>query len=80
MTKYQRRGIGESLLKKLMSMTEKLTLIGTWAISFYQKHGFKLVSGEEIEPLLKKYWDIPPKQVESSVVLADKKWFRSKHP
>jgi hypothetical protein len=55
-------------------------LIGTWAaavwaIRFYEKHGFRVVSPEEKNRLLKKYWSIPDRQVETSVVLADPKWF-----
>jgi N-acetylglutamate synthase-like GNAT family acetyltransferase len=55
-------------------------LIGTWAaatraIYFYQKHGFKQVSPREKNRLLEKYWSIPARQVETSVVLADQKWF-----
>ena len=46
----------------------------TWAIGFYQKHGFRLVTPEEKERLLRKYWTIPPRQVEASVVLADAGW------
>jgi TfoX/Sxy family transcriptional regulator of competence genes len=54
-------------------------LIGTWAdadwaIRFYEKHGFELVTYEEKERLLKKYWRIPDRQVETSVVLADARW------
>jgi hypothetical protein len=41
----------------------------TWAIKFYQKFGFELVSTEEKNRLLKKYWSIPERQVETSVVL-----------
>ena len=55
-------------------------LIGTWAhaiwaIRFYEKHGFKRVSPQENQLLLEKYWSIPARQVETSVVLADQKWF-----
>jgi hypothetical protein len=49
----------------------------TWAIRFYQKHGFRLVTPEEKDRLLRKYWNIPERQVETSVVLADENWFRS---
>ncbi len=69
------KGIGGKLLKHLSTLTDKPILIGTWgdadwAISFYQKHGFRLVSSIEKEQLLKKYWDIPLRQIETSVVLA----------
>lgn len=69
------KGIGGRLLKHLSTLTDKPILIGTWAdadwaISFYQKNGFRLVSPIEKEQLLKKYWDIPLRQIETSVVLA----------
>jgi N-acetylglutamate synthase-like GNAT family acetyltransferase len=72
----QKQGIGKKLLKHLQSMTEKPILIGTWAaaswaISFYQKNGYTLVSNEEKDRLLRRYWSIPERQVETSVVLAD---------
>ena len=75
LTSHQRRGIGEKLLNHLLSLaqTDRI-LVGTWetapwAITFYQKHGFTLLSREETNTLLKKYWDIPERQVETSVVL-----------
>jgi hypothetical protein len=43
----------------------------TWAIRFYEKHGFRLVTEEEKNRLLKRYWSIPKRQVETSVVLAE---------
>ena len=75
------RGIGSSLLAHLLEMAAKPVLIGTWrdaewAIRFYEKHGFKLVSKEEKERLLREYWSIPERQVETSVVLADKRYRR----
>ena len=68
-------GIGGKLLRYLSTLTAKPILIGTWAdatwaIDFYRKHGFRLVSFEEKERLLRKYWDIPLRQIETSVVLA----------
>ena len=72
----QRKGIGSKLLQHLVSLTKKPLLIGTWqdakwAIRFYEKHGFKLVSDKEKNILLRKYWEIPEKQVETSVVLSN---------
>lgn len=77
---HQNRGIGGELLSALREQTELPLLVGTWAdatwaISFYQKHGFRLVPLEEHGPQLKKYWTISDRQVESSVVLADNRWF-----
>lgn len=83
-TKAQKRGIGTDLLKYLEQMTKKPILIGTWAtslwaISFYQKNGYTLVSEEEKNRLLNNYWSIPERQVETSVVLANQTWFESYH-
>jgi GNAT superfamily N-acetyltransferase len=78
LTKDQRRGIGEKLLKHLMTITYTPEILvgtwanATWAISFYEKNGFELVSHEEKDRLLHKYWDIPERQVETSVVLKHK--------
>jgi GNAT superfamily N-acetyltransferase len=72
---YQRKGYGEKLLKHLMTLAQTCTvLVGTWkeaywAINFYAKNGFKIVSEEEKDKLLNLYWNIPKRQVETSVVL-----------
>ncbi len=78
-TTYQKRGIGALLLAHLRELTSRPVLIGTWAdatwaIRFYQRHGFRIVSAEEKNLLLKRYWTIPDRQVETSVVLADSNW------
>jgi GNAT superfamily N-acetyltransferase len=71
----QRRGIGTRLLKYLMGLAgTNEVLVGTWAdatwaIRFYEKHGFKLVSSREKDRLLRAYWSIPERQIETSVVL-----------
>lgn len=75
-TACRNRGIGTSLLTHLRTLTARPILIGTWAtaswaIRFYEKHGFALISGEEKNRLLRKYWSIPERQVETSVVLAE---------
>lgn len=77
------KGIGSVLLSVLLSDIDGPVLIGTWAaadwaIRFYEKHDFKLVTPEEKERLLKIYWRIPDRQVETSVVLADSMWWKSK--
>ena len=74
----RRMGIGEKLLRHLESLTDKPILIGTWkdaswAIAFYQKHGYSLVSDEEKNRLLRRYWSIPARQIETSVVLVNQK-------
>jgi N-acetylglutamate synthase-like GNAT family acetyltransferase len=75
-TTARSKGIGSELLNHLITLTTKPILIGTWAdamwaINFYKKHGFKLVSRDEKEQLLRKYWAIPLRQIETSVVLAN---------
>ena len=75
LTKHQRRGIGEKLLNHLKNLAKPFEiLVGTWqnatlAVRFYEKHGFELVSNEEKDRLLRKYWNIPRRQIETSVVL-----------
>jgi GNAT superfamily N-acetyltransferase len=75
-TARRNQGIGGMLLKKLLLKTARPILIGTWAdaiwaIRFYEKHGFRLVTPQEKDMLLNRYWSIPERQVETSVVLAD---------
>jgi N-acetylglutamate synthase-like GNAT family acetyltransferase len=75
----QNQGIGGKLLATLRSRTVRPALVGTWseatwAIRFYEKHGFRLVSSEEKDRLLRNYWSIPKRQIETSVVLADRNW------
>jgi N-acetylglutamate synthase-like GNAT family acetyltransferase len=70
------QGIGVKLLVHLRVLTERPILIGTWAaatwaVRFYEKHGFRQVSWAEKERLLRAYWNIPERQVETSVVLAE---------
>ncbi len=80
----QRQGIGETLLANCRKLTERPLLIGTWAdaewaIQFYQKHGFQIIPPHEKAPLLSNYWTIPQRQIETSVVLGDPRWFERKH-
>ena len=75
-TAHRRRGIGAALLSHLRRLADKPILIGTWkaatwAIRFYGKHGFRVVPEEEKNHLLKKYWAIPDRQIETSLVLAE---------
>ena len=79
-TARRNRGIGGRLLRELREKTGRPLLIGTWddavwAIRFYETYGFQLVTPDEKNRLLKKYWSIPERQVETSVVLADRRWF-----
>lgn len=71
----QRRGVGGHLLAHLREMTDRRILIGTWAdaswaVAFYERNGFHALGREETSRLLRTYWDIPERQVETSVVLA----------
>jgi N-acetylglutamate synthase-like GNAT family acetyltransferase len=78
-TAKRNRGIGALLLENIQSQTRKPILIGTWtaaswAIRFYEKHGYRLLSRVETGRLLRKYWSIPERQIETSVVLASEAW------
>jgi GNAT superfamily N-acetyltransferase len=71
----QRRGVGAALLRHLRGISPRRMLVGTWAaadwaIGFYRRHGFELVSPKRKTELLKTYWTIPDRQIETSVVLA----------
>ncbi|MDH4162535.1 MAG: GNAT family N-acetyltransferase [Nitrospirota bacterium] len=73
------RGVGGRLIEHLKTLSARPMLVGTWqaadwAVRFYEKHGFRLVTWEEKERLLRKYWNIPERQTETSVVLADGRW------
>ncbi len=78
-TSAQGRGIGSKLLSHLGSLANNPLLIGTWAdakwaIGFYERHGFILLSSKHKNDLLSKYWKIPERQAEASVVLASPEW------
>jgi N-acetylglutamate synthase-like GNAT family acetyltransferase len=78
-TIQRNKGIGGKLLRHLLGITDMPVLIGTWAdaswaIEFYQRHGFHLLPMQEKNELLRKYWVIPNRQVETSVVLASPDW------
>ena len=77
-TARRSQGIGGRLLSELLKKTRRPILIGTWAaavwaVRFYEAHGFCLVSPEEKDRLLKRYWSIPERQIETSVVLAERR-------
>ena len=72
----QGRGIGTALLRHLRGLSARRMLVGTWAaaewaIRFYQRHGFELVPPEQKTALLKAYWTVSDRQIETSVVLAN---------
>ena len=82
-TKLQRKGIGTSLLRHVEGLTDKPILIGTWAaaswaIDFYRQNGFIVLPNREKDRLLRKYWSIPVRQIELSIVLADQRWMATK--
>jgi GNAT superfamily N-acetyltransferase len=71
----QGEGVGAALLRQVTETASRPLLVGTWAaadwaIRFYERHGFELVSPEEKARLLRTYWEIPERQVATSVVLA----------
>ena len=71
----QGRGIGSALMERVTSDATRPLLVGTWAaaewaIRFYERHGFEPVGRERSAELLRKYWDIPERQIETSIVLA----------
>ncbi len=78
-TASRNQGIGSRLLSYLREKTSRPVLVGTWAdaswaIRFYEDHGFRLVSSEEKDELLRAYWSVPTRQIQASVVLADERW------
>jgi N-acetylglutamate synthase-like GNAT family acetyltransferase len=75
----QRAGVGTKLLRHVEALVDKPILIGTWAaaswaIDFYRRNGFTVVSSGDKDRLLRTYWSIPARQIETSVVLADGRW------
>lgn len=78
-TARQGTGAGTALLEHVTKQTDRPILIGTWAaatwaVRFYERHGFRLVHGAAKDELLRRYWNIPDRQIEESVVLADASW------
>ena len=74
-TRHRNQGIGKKLLSHLLAGTKRPVLIGTWkdaswAVAFYCKNGFAEVSDSEKRVLLKKYWTVPDRQIDTSTVLA----------
>ena len=78
-TAHQHRGLGSALLDHLRAQTPRPILIGTWkaatwAVRFYERHGFHLVSEAEKRVLLQRYWTVGERQIQESVVLVDDRW------
>jgi N-acetylglutamate synthase-like GNAT family acetyltransferase len=81
----QRSGIGTRLLRHVEALVDKPILIGTWAaaswaIDFYRRNGFTVVPGGDKDRLLRTYWSIPARQIETSVVLANGRWMEAQVP
>jgi N-acetylglutamate synthase-like GNAT family acetyltransferase len=81
-TTSRRKGVGTRLLRHVESLSDKPMLIGTWAdaswaIEFYRRNGFAIVPTSDKDRLLRRYWSIPPRQIETSVVLADRRWMET---
>ncbi|MEP6767047.1 MAG: GNAT family N-acetyltransferase [Acidobacteriota bacterium] len=81
----QRKGVGTKLLRHVQSLVDKPILIGTWAdaswaIGFYRRNGFTVLPESHKERLLRTYWSIPERQIETSVVLADRRWLDAQQP
>ena len=75
----QRKGVGTRLLRHVEGLADKPILIGTWAsaawaIDFYRRNRFTVVAPGDKDRLLRTYWSIPARQIETSVVLADERW------
>jgi N-acetylglutamate synthase-like GNAT family acetyltransferase len=78
-TAKRKQGIGSELLGHIEKLARKPILLGTWvdaawAIAFYEKNGYRRLSRQETARLLRKYWSIPERQIETSVVLANAAW------
>ena len=78
----QGKGLGTGLLRHVQGLAGKPVLIGTWAdaswaIEFYRRNGFTVVQNSYKESLLRRYWSIPRRQIETSVVLADGRWMEA---
>lgn len=79
-TASQGNGMASALLAHVRCRADRPLLVGTWkaatwAVRFYQHHGFRLVASQQKEALLQRYWTVPERQIEESVVLADERWF-----
>ena len=84
-TTTQRNGVGTRLLRHVESLVDQPLLIGTWAaaswaIGFYQRNGFTVVTNGDKDRLLRTYWSIPNRQIETSVVLANGRWREAQSP
>jgi GNAT superfamily N-acetyltransferase len=79
----QGMGVGTSLLRHVEEIAGKPVLVGTWAdaswaIEFYRRNGFRVLPKDEKDLLLRTYWSVPERQMETSVVLADERWMKAR--
>ena len=79
----QRGGVGTRLLRHVEGLADKPVLIGTWAdakwaLDFYRKNGYAVLRGADKDALLARYWSVPARQMETSVVLADRRWMEAR--
>jgi GNAT superfamily N-acetyltransferase len=82
-TSHRRGGIGTRLLRHLEEQARRPILIGTWqaaswAIRFYERNGYRVLSRAKTDLFLRQYWNLPERQIETSVVLA--KWKQNGQP
>lgn len=78
----QRKGVGTRLLRHVEGLAGKPILMGTWAdaswaIEFYRQNGYTVVPDNDKDRLLRTYWSIPERQIQTSVVLADRRWMEA---
>ena len=78
-TASQGKGIGSALLAHVQRQTDRPILVGTWkaatwAVRFYEARGFRLIDAPQKDALLRRYWTVPARQIEESVVLANDRW------
>ena len=78
-TDHRRSGVGSALLRGLLARQDRPVLIGTWAaaewaVVFLSEARFETVPAAEKSRLLRRYWTVPERQIETSVVLADARW------
>jgi GNAT superfamily N-acetyltransferase len=83
-TEHRNRGVGTQLLRHLESLTAQPILVGTWAaaawaIRFYERNGYLLLSRHDTDRLLRQYWSIPERQIATSVVLASRNRQSAQH-
>ena len=79
LSERQGEGIGGRLLSHLVgygapTVQAGRLLVGTWqaatwAVRFYEGHGFRRLGDAESQELLRRYWEIPSRQRETSLVL-----------